>query len=61
MLRGVIATNVMSPPMRRLDAAETATIAAYLDRGPVPRPVREGRAARQLQVLPGGPLRMYRD
>ncbi|NIF15358.1 dihydrodipicolinate synthase family protein, partial [Burkholderia sp. Ax-1735] len=30
MLRGVIATNVMSPPMRRLDAAETVKIAAYL-------------------------------
>ncbi|THA34239.1 dihydrodipicolinate synthase family protein [Streptomyces sp. A1277] len=32
MLRGVIATNVMSPPMRRLDAEETATIAACLER-----------------------------
>jgi len=37
MLRGVIATNVMSPPMRRLDAAETITIAAYLDRAGLPR------------------------
>ncbi|MEU9094006.1 dihydrodipicolinate synthase family protein [Streptomyces sp. NPDC087901] len=32
MLRGIIATNVMSPPMRRLDAAETATIAECLER-----------------------------
>lgn len=32
MLRGIIATNVMSPPMRPLDAEETATIAGYLDR-----------------------------
>ncbi|MFG2564897.1 dihydrodipicolinate synthase family protein [Streptomyces sp. NPDC048567] len=32
MLRGVIATNVMSPPMRPLDAAETAAVAACLDR-----------------------------
>ncbi|MEE1739088.1 dihydrodipicolinate synthase family protein [Streptomyces sp. BE147] len=32
MLRGIIATNVMSPPMRPLDAEETATIAACLDR-----------------------------
>ncbi|THA62077.1 dihydrodipicolinate synthase family protein [Streptomyces sp. A0958] len=32
MLRGIIATNVMSPPMRRLDAEETATIAACLER-----------------------------
>ncbi|MFE2022838.1 dihydrodipicolinate synthase family protein [Streptomyces sp. NPDC059499] len=30
MLRGVIATNVMSPPMRHLDAAETAGIAALV-------------------------------
>ncbi len=32
MLRGIIATNVMSPPMRPLDAEETATIARYLER-----------------------------
>ncbi|MFB8208873.1 dihydrodipicolinate synthase family protein [Streptomyces sp. NPDC056010] len=32
MLRGVIATNVMSPPMRPLDAAETTAVAACLDR-----------------------------
>ncbi|MFD5727593.1 MULTISPECIES: dihydrodipicolinate synthase family protein [unclassified Streptomyces] len=32
MLRGVIATNVMSPPMRPLDEAETAVVAACLDR-----------------------------
>ncbi|MYY03716.1 MULTISPECIES: dihydrodipicolinate synthase family protein [unclassified Streptomyces] len=32
MLRGVIATNVMSPPMRRLDAEETAAVAACLER-----------------------------
>lgn len=31
MLRGVIDTNVMSAPMRRLDAAETASIAACLE------------------------------
>ncbi|MEW2098986.1 dihydrodipicolinate synthase family protein [Streptomyces sp. NPDC012485] len=37
MLRGVIATNVMSPPMRRLDAAETVVIAAYLDRAGLSR------------------------
>ncbi|MGW4234625.1 dihydrodipicolinate synthase family protein [Streptomyces sp. NPDC004980] len=37
MLRGVIATNVMSPPMRRLDAAETARIAAHLDRAGLSR------------------------
>ncbi|MFI9492354.1 MULTISPECIES: dihydrodipicolinate synthase family protein [Streptomyces] len=37
MLRGVIATNVMSPPMRRLDAAETVKIAAYLDRAGLTR------------------------
>ncbi|MFE5241674.1 MULTISPECIES: dihydrodipicolinate synthase family protein [unclassified Streptomyces] len=37
MLRGVIATNVMSPPMRRLDAAETAEIAACLDRAGLSR------------------------
>lgn len=37
MLRGVIATNVMSPPMRRLDAAETSVIAAYLDRAGLSR------------------------
>ncbi|AEN13188.1 MULTISPECIES: dihydrodipicolinate synthase family protein [unclassified Streptomyces] len=37
MLRGVIATNVMSPPMRRLDAAETVKIAAYLDRAGLSR------------------------
>ncbi|MFF9347638.1 dihydrodipicolinate synthase family protein [Streptomyces sp. NPDC014734] len=32
MLRGIIATNAMSRPMRRLDEAETTTIAACLDR-----------------------------
>ncbi|MYS39346.1 4-hydroxy-tetrahydrodipicolinate synthase [Streptomyces sp. KhCrAH-43] len=32
MLRGVISTNVMSPPMRRLDAEETAAVAACLER-----------------------------
>ncbi|MEE1795501.1 dihydrodipicolinate synthase family protein [Streptomyces sp. BE308] len=32
MLLGVITTNVMSPPMRGLDAEETATIAACLKR-----------------------------
>lgn len=32
MLRGIITTNVMSPPMRRLDAAETVKIAACLER-----------------------------
>ncbi|MEU2024488.1 dihydrodipicolinate synthase family protein [Streptomyces sp. NPDC016469] len=32
MLRGIIATNVMSPPMRRLDAEETAAVAACLER-----------------------------
>lgn len=32
MLRGIIATNVMSPPMRPLDAEETATVARYLER-----------------------------
>ncbi|MEW2180951.1 dihydrodipicolinate synthase family protein [Streptomyces sp. NPDC005406] len=37
MLRGVISTNVMSPPMRRLDATETATIAACLDRAGLSR------------------------
>lgn len=37
MLRGVIATNVMSPPMRRLDDAETAVIAKYLDRAGLSR------------------------
>ncbi|MER5634863.1 dihydrodipicolinate synthase family protein [Streptomyces nitrosporeus] len=37
MLRGVIATNVMSPPMRRLDGTETAMIAAYLDRAGLSR------------------------
>lgn len=37
MLRGIIETNVMSPPMRRLDAAETAMIAAYLDRAGLSR------------------------
>ncbi|WEH43134.1 dihydrodipicolinate synthase family protein [Streptomyces sp. NBC_01218] len=31
-LQGVIATNVVSPPMRRLDATERATIAAHLER-----------------------------
>lgn len=37
MLRGIIATNVMSPPMRPLDAAETATIAGCLDRAGLSR------------------------
>ncbi|MER5552416.1 dihydrodipicolinate synthase family protein [Streptomyces sp. NPDC002793] len=37
MLRGIIATNVMSPPMRRLDAEETHVIAAYLDRAGLSR------------------------
>ncbi|MEU0302466.1 dihydrodipicolinate synthase family protein [Streptomyces sp. NPDC006175] len=37
MLRGVIATNVMSPPMRRLDAGETKAIAALLDRAGLSR------------------------
>ncbi|MFI6897367.1 dihydrodipicolinate synthase family protein [Streptomyces sp. NPDC050256] len=37
MLRGIITTNVMSPPMRRLDAAETATIAEVLDRAGLSR------------------------
>ncbi|WP_406144879.1 dihydrodipicolinate synthase family protein [Streptomyces sp. NBC_01012] len=37
MLRGVIATNVMSPPMRRLDDAETAVIAKHLDRAGLSR------------------------
>ncbi|OKK21489.1 glucose dehydrogenase [Streptomyces sp. CB02488] len=37
MLRGIITTNVMSPPMRPLDAEETATIAAYLDRAGLSR------------------------
>ncbi|MEU1468134.1 dihydrodipicolinate synthase family protein [Streptomyces sp. NPDC005761] len=37
MLRGIISTNVMSPPMRRLDATETATIAACLDRAGLSR------------------------
>ncbi|MGW0935771.1 dihydrodipicolinate synthase family protein [Streptomyces sp. NPDC002666] len=37
MLRGVITTNVMSPPMRRLDAAETATVAEVLDRAGLSR------------------------
>ncbi|MEV0744355.1 dihydrodipicolinate synthase family protein [Streptomyces sp. NPDC050273] len=37
MLRGVITTNVMSPPMRRLDAAETATVADCLDRAGLSR------------------------
>ncbi|TRV79731.1 dihydrodipicolinate synthase family protein [Streptomyces sp. 130] len=32
MLRGIIATNVMSPPMRPLDAEETAAVAACLER-----------------------------
>ncbi|MEW2071093.1 dihydrodipicolinate synthase family protein [Streptomyces sp. NPDC007346] len=31
MLRGIIDTNVMSPPMRRLDEAETASVAACLE------------------------------
>lgn len=37
MLRGVITTNVMSPPMRRLDAAETAAVAEVLDRAGLSR------------------------
>lgn len=37
MLRGIVTTNVMSPPMRRLDAAETATIAECLDRAGLSR------------------------
>ncbi|MGW1225827.1 dihydrodipicolinate synthase family protein [Streptomyces sp. NPDC001515] len=37
MLRGIITTNVMSPPMRRLDAAETETVAACLDRAGLAR------------------------
>ncbi|MGW1652103.1 dihydrodipicolinate synthase family protein [Streptomyces atratus] len=37
MLRGLVTTNVMSPPMRRLDAAETETIAACLDRAGLSR------------------------
>lgn len=37
MLRGIIATNVMSPPMRRLDEVETATIAECLDRAGLSR------------------------
>uniref|UniRef100_A0AAU2VK10 Dihydrodipicolinate synthase family protein n=1 Tax=Streptomyces sp. NBC_00008 TaxID=2903610 RepID=A0AAU2VK10_9ACTN len=37
MLRGIIATNVMSPPMRPLDAEETATIAGHLDRAGLSR------------------------
>ncbi|MFJ4841795.1 dihydrodipicolinate synthase family protein [Streptomyces sp. NPDC088746] len=37
MLRGVIATNVMSPPMRRLDAGEAKAIAALLDRAGLSR------------------------
>ncbi|WP_069169484.1 dihydrodipicolinate synthase family protein [Streptomyces griseus] len=37
MLLGVIATNVVSPPMRRLDAAETTVIAAHLDRAGLTR------------------------
>ncbi|MER5846696.1 dihydrodipicolinate synthase family protein [Streptomyces sp. NPDC002012] len=37
MVRGIIATNAMSLPMRRLDAAETATIAACLDRAGLSR------------------------
>lgn len=37
MVRGIIATNVMSPPMRRLDEAETATIAECLDRAGLSR------------------------
>lgn len=31
-LRGIIASNMMSPPMRRLDEAETAAVAAILER-----------------------------
>ncbi|MFE7617505.1 dihydrodipicolinate synthase family protein [Streptomyces sp. NPDC057496] len=37
MLRGIIATNAVSPPMRRLDAAETAGVAACLDRAGLSR------------------------
>ncbi|MEE1809249.1 dihydrodipicolinate synthase family protein [Streptomyces sp. BE133] len=37
MLRGLVTTNVMSPPTRRLDAAETETIAACLDRAGLSR------------------------
>ncbi|MFE9858031.1 dihydrodipicolinate synthase family protein [Streptomyces sp. NPDC005780] len=37
MLRGVITTNVMSPPMRPLDAAETAAVADCLDRAGLSR------------------------
>ncbi|MFE7356625.1 dihydrodipicolinate synthase family protein [Streptomyces sp. NPDC057543] len=37
MLRGIIATNMVSPPMRRLDAAEIATIADCLDRAGLSR------------------------
>ncbi|MFD4859440.1 dihydrodipicolinate synthase family protein [Streptomyces atratus] len=37
ILRWLITTNVMSPPMRRLDAAETETIAACLDRAGLSR------------------------
>ncbi|MET8740613.1 dihydrodipicolinate synthase family protein [Streptomyces sp. NPDC004728] len=37
MLRGIIGTNAMSAPMRRLDAAETAEIAACLDRAGLSR------------------------
>lgn len=37
MLRGVIATNVVSPPMRRLDAEETNLIATYLGRAGLSR------------------------
>ncbi|MFF3389594.1 dihydrodipicolinate synthase family protein [Streptomyces sp. NPDC002669] len=37
MLRGIITTNAVSPPMRRLDAAETAEVAACLDRAGLSR------------------------
>ncbi|TXS43980.1 dihydrodipicolinate synthase family protein [Streptomyces sp. OR43] len=37
MLRGIITTNVMSPPMRRLDAGETAAVADCLDRAGLSR------------------------
>ncbi|MFF9688323.1 dihydrodipicolinate synthase family protein [Streptomyces sp. NPDC014623] len=37
MLRGVIATNVVSPPMRRLDGEETNLIATYLGRAGLSR------------------------
>jgi 4-hydroxy-tetrahydrodipicolinate synthase len=37
MLRGIIGTNAMSAPMRRLDAAETAEIAACLNRAALSR------------------------